>query len=132
MEVAYTFASRSTCLRLQVGCVFSLDGRILVTGYNGAPAHMAHCTPETCNADNPCLNTQHAEANAIAFAARHGVRLEGSTLHVTNTPCRSCALSIINIGVEKVLYAEFYRDATGLNLIKEAMILTEYFNHKKR
>jgi dCMP deaminase len=126
MDVAYTFASRSTCLRLQVGCVFSLDGRILVTGYNGAPAGMDHCHPMTCNKDHPCLNTMHAEANAIAFAARHGVQLQGSTLYVTNSPCRPCAMLLINVGVEKVVYAEKYRDTSGINMLEQAKIPPYY------
>ena len=43
MGVAYLFAKRSTCSRLHVGAVFSKAGRILVTGYNGAPSGLPHC-----------------------------------------------------------------------------------------
>jgi dCMP deaminase len=47
MEFARTAAKRGTCPELQVGCAFSLNGRILVTGYNGAPAGLPHCDHES-------------------------------------------------------------------------------------
>ncbi|MBN1892838.1 hypothetical protein JW906_00005, partial [bacterium] len=37
MEIARLVATRSTCLRRQVGAVFVRDKRILATGYNGVP-----------------------------------------------------------------------------------------------
>lgn len=47
MEVAQVVARRGTCSRAQVGVVFARDGRILATGYNGAPPGMAHCVHES-------------------------------------------------------------------------------------
>ena len=37
MDIAELVASRSTCLRRQVGAVIVKDRRIISTGYNGAP-----------------------------------------------------------------------------------------------
>ena len=95
MYVAQAIAERGTCCRLRVGAVICRDGRILATGYNGAPAGMPHCEHEKGD-DTPCEVTVHAEANAIAFAARHGVRTEGAELHTTHSPCLTCAKLIIN------------------------------------
>lgn len=80
---------------------------------------MPHCGPE-CNQSTPCSNTQHAEANGIAFAAGHGVNLAGSTLYVTNSPCKSCSMLLINAGVEAVFYDVAYRITDGLDLLKAA------------
>lgn len=126
MDIAKTMSVRSTCLRLQVGCVFSLAGRVLSTGYNGAPSGMAHCKDSTCNEETPCINTGHAEANGIAFAAKYGVSLNGCSLYTTDSPCRSCAILIVNVGVEKVYYSQPYRDTSGLDLIRAAFIPVEH------
>lgn len=51
---------------------------------------------------------QHAEQLVIAKAARHGHPLEGYTLAVNWFPCSSCAGSIIESGIRKVIV---YKDA---------------------
>lgn len=119
MHTAWVWASRSTCSRLDVGCVISRDGRILVQGYNGAPAGMPHCTHDS---DKPCTQAEHAERNAIAWAARNGVKLEGAEMHVTVSPCLSCAMTIVNAGVVKVMWAQEYRDRAGIQLLTAAHI----------
>ncbi len=143
MSTAYLWAARSTCSRLQVGCVIHREGRILVQGYNGAPAGLEHCDhtctcprPEYpyinehqeevhrmgCPAPMPCTRSVHAEQNAISFAARWGVGLEGAELYCTNQPCLACAQTIINAGISRVLYAEPYRLRAGHELLEEAGI----------
>ena len=117
MKVAELFALRSTCLRGQVGVVAVKDKRIIATGYNGAPEGFPHCTPETCNADHPCTNTIHAEANLIAFAARAGIKLEGATLYCTHAPCKKCAELILQSGIVELYYRNCYRNTDGLNLL---------------
>lgn len=121
MLVAQAMAFRSTCSRLNVGAVIALDRRILTTGYNGAPAGMHHCAhPE--NEKGGCTNAVHAEANAIAFAARHGVSVAGATLFTTHSPCQACAHLIINSGIVEVMYADQYRDATPLDMLRKAKL----------
>ncbi len=44
----------------------------------------------------------HAEANIIALAARHGVRLDGSTLFVNLQPCVECCKLIIQAGIKEI------------------------------
>lgn len=117
VQTAFIWAQQSTCSRLSVGCVIAREGRILVQGYNGAPAGMDHCPPE--HEPEQCLSV-HAEQNAIAFAAKWGVALDGSEMVVTHQPCLSCARSIINAGIRKVYYAEPYRLQDGLELLGDA------------
>lgn len=143
METAAVFAQRSTCSRASVGVVIARDGRILVTGYNGAPAGMDHCSHDCdcegkplsgalkyqaawhdprCMSLQPCRIAVHAEANAIAYAAKHGVSLDGAELHTTLCPCLPCAQLIVNAGIWRVVAAQPYRDQSGLDLLKKAGI----------
>lgn len=68
----------------------------------------------------------HAEANAIAFAARWGVSLEGAELHTTLTPCIPCAQLIINTGIIRVVSMVPHHDPsrTGVQLLENAGIAT--------
>ena len=43
MEITRLVASRSTCLRRQVGAVLVKEKNILATGYNGVPSGITHC-----------------------------------------------------------------------------------------
>lgn len=128
MLVAITevVALRSTCNRAQVGAVVAQDGRIVSTGYAGAPSGMPHCGPQ-CNTDAPCTRTVHAEAGAISYAARAGIALEGATLYCTHTPCKNCSGLIINSGIIRVIYLKPYRLTEGLELLKEAGIYVEQY-----
>ena len=108
LATAFVMARRGTCSRAQVGCVVALDGRILSTGYNGTPRGMAHC--EHADAE-PCATSVHAEANAVAFAARHGVGLDGSVLYTTLSPCVVCA--------------KVYRNTDGLDLLLRASVAVD-------
>lgn len=47
MAVAHVISQRGTCSRLKVGAVIERNGRIIATGYNGAPAGMDHCVHDT-------------------------------------------------------------------------------------
>lgn len=141
MQSAGNWAERSTCSRAQVGAVISREGRILSSGYNGAPTGMPHCnhgclclTPwpfdlgetdgrdlarhvEGCAANEPCSKAIHAEANAIIHAAKYGVGVDGAELHTTRMPCLNCAGMIINAGIRRVVYLENHRERTGLDLL---------------
>lgn len=141
MQVAEVFATRSTCSRAHVGVVIARDGRILSTGYNGAPAGMAHCdhTNEAKIIFDPithkelygsagkppdpgCKVAVHAEANAIAYAAQHGIQLSGADLYSTYMPCLPCAQLVINSGIQRVLVRTLYRDRSGMRLLEAAQI----------
>jgi dCMP deaminase len=120
LRVAQVIATRATCSRLSVGAVLATEGRILSTGYNGAPAGMDHCLHTN---SEPCKTAVHAEANAIAFAAKHGVSTRGSTLYTTHSPCLTCSHLIINAGVVRVVYETVYRDPGPLKLLESVGVL---------
>ncbi len=50
----------------------------------------------------------HAEAGAIAYAAKKGIVLEGAKMYVTTFPCPPCARLIKEAGIKKVYYCEGY------------------------
>ena len=125
LTVAFTLAQRSTCTRLHVGAIAALDGRILATGYNGAPAGTPHCTHPPSEI---CQRSVHAEANVVAYAARHGVSLAGSEVYATDSPCYTCACLLINAGISSVVFVRKYRDESGLRLLADVGVKVYHVN----
>lgn len=126
IDIAFIVSRRSTCARSQVGAVIADEGRIVSTGYAGAPAGMPHCSSGVCDLSQPCTRTVHAEANAIAWAARSGIIIEGCALYCTLSPCLDCAKLIINSGIKRVVYGQAYRKTDGIDLLKSVGIDVTY------
>jgi len=63
--------------------------------------------------------------NAIAFAAKAGVSVDGCTMYCSMSPCINCAKIIVNSGIKELKYVEEYRDTAGLRLLKKAGIEVE-------
>lgn len=127
MAIAELAASRSTCLRRQVGAVIVQEKRIVATGYNGAPSGMEHCLVLGCLRDRlgvpsgtraEVCRGLHAEQNALMFS--RGADLRGATLYCTNQPCVVCAKLIIQAGIRTVVYKESYPDPLALEFFREA------------
>jgi dCMP deaminase len=111
MNIAEQVATRSTCSRKNVGAVIVRDKTILSTGYNGSLRGAPHCDDLGHDLENDhCVRTVHAEANAVAQAAKHGIRIDQSEIYVTASPCLTCFKLIANAGITKIYYKEFYRD----------------------
>jgi len=123
MNIARQVASRSTCDRKHVGAVIVRDRTILSTGYNGSIRGLAHCDEVGhLMEDGHCVRTVHAEANAIAQAARNGVAIEGAEIYITASPCWGCFRLLANSGIRRIHYGEFYRDAKIHDFAEEAGI----------
>ena len=129
LQLARQAATRSTCLRRQVGAVLVRDKRLLATGYNGSPRDTAHCLDVGCLREQMCIPSGerqelcraiHAEQNAIIQAAVHGVAIEGATLYATLQHCILCAKMLINCGVREIHYLEGYPDELSLQMFDEA------------
>lgn len=130
MQVARVIAARATCSRLQVGAVLTRDGRVVATGYNGAPAGMPHCSHD--GNEQRCTRAIHAERNVIGFAARHGVRTDQTTLYLTHAPCLDCASVLIAAGVVRVVYGETYRSDAGIVSLSEVGVTVETLERDAR
>jgi dCMP deaminase len=141
MEVAHTIAKRATCDRGRSGCVISRDRQILVTGYVGSPVGLPHCDEvghlmkKTIHEDDRitlhCVRTVHAEQNAICQAAKLGVALEGATLYCRMTPCRTCAMLIINCGIKRVVCEyQYHAGQESEEMFRVAGIELNYVNRE--
>jgi dCMP deaminase len=110
-DIAHVVAKRATCPRANVGVVLVKDRRILATGYNGSPKGVDHCVDVGCRIDNGhCERAIHAETNAIAQAALHGVSLHGATCYSTHQPCRNCTKALIASGIAEIIFTTAYPD----------------------
>jgi dCMP deaminase len=139
MEIAHTVSKRATCDRGRSGCVIARDRQILVTGYVGSPKGLAHCDEvghqmkkmlhEDGRTSMHCVRTVHAEQNAICQAARLGIGIEGATLYCRMTPCRVCAMLIINCGITRVVCEKKYHDgAESEKMLEDAGVKIQYFS----
>lgn len=126
MQIAFLVSQESKCVSWKVGAVIAKDGRIISTGYNGSPMGHKNCS-EHAKENNWLLddgrlakihrvahstwshsNEIHAELNAILFAAKSGISLEGASLYVTASPCPDCVKSICQSGIKTVVYSKLY------------------------
>jgi len=123
MNIAKEVSTRSTCDRKHVGAVIVRDKTLLSTGYNGSIKGLPHCNDAGCEmVDGHCIRTSHAEANAIVQAAKNGVKIDGSEIYVTASPCYNCFKLIANSGIKVIFYNELYRDERIKNRAKEVGI----------
>lgn len=149
-QIVQVVAQRSTCLRYQVGALIVREGRIVSMGYNGPVSGRPECKQipsfdklitDPAYADRPvsrvinelngdpllcegpgCTRSLHAETNAIAFAAKAGVSVEGCTLYCSLSPCINCAKVIVNSGIKEVKFLKKYRNEEGIRFLQESGI----------
>ena len=129
MHIAEIVATRSTCLHRHIGAVIVRGKQIVSTGYNGAPAGHPHCTNIGCarvgvpsGERSELCRAAHAEQNAINFAARYGIAIEGATIYTTTYPCSWCAKSIVNAGIKRVVYCEDYPDKLAKEILENVQV----------
>jgi len=81
----------------------SPTGTVRATGYNGPPMGVRDLSERF---DRPAkyLFASHAEANMIAFCARAGIATDGCAVYVTHMPCASCARTLIQAGIKRVVF----------------------------
>ncbi len=129
LKLADLVATRSTCLRRQVGAVLVKNERIISTGYNGAPRGLEHCLDIGCLREEQGIPSGHryelcrgvhAEQNAIINAAYYGISTAGATIYCTNQPCTICARMIINAGIIRVVHRGDFDDDLALEFLHQA------------
>ncbi len=116
------------------------DKQILSTGYNGAPAGIAHCDTAGCLREklkvppgerHELCRGLHAEQNAIIQAAVHGVSIDRSTMYCTHEPCSVCSKMIINAGIKTVVVGGNYPDKLAREILKEAGVKVINAQHRR-
>jgi dCMP deaminase len=135
LMLAKLAATRSTCLAFPVGAVIVKNKQVVGTGYNGSPSGSAHCTTQgycypglsSCDASKTLPSRAvHAEANAIAQAAKNGVSTDGASIYVTLEPCLSCLKLIISAGIKEIFYETSFNSGENAKVrdsfIQESLI----------
>lgn len=122
LRIASEMADLSHCVQIKVGCVFVRDGRIICTGVNGTPSGVPNCddvwgpglidtndkVKRAGHHDWALLREIHAEQNAVAYAARNGISLEGSVVFCTLEPCADCIKLLAAVGVKDIVFRDMY------------------------
>ncbi|PKP08304.1 MAG: CMP deaminase [Bacteroidetes bacterium HGW-Bacteroidetes-3] len=127
MRMAYEWGKLSYCERKQVGAIIVKDRMIISDGFNGTPTGF----------ENPCEDREgntkwyvlHAEANAILKVAASTQSCKDSTLYITLSPCKECSKLIHQSGIKRVVYANAYKDETGLEFLKKAGVELTHLNN---
>lgn len=120
LKVAEETAKLSFANRTKVGAILVRDNRIIAQGHNGQPVNFDNCCEDVL--PDGTLKTKetviHAEANAIYFCAKNGLKTDGTTLYISMSPCVKCALGIIQAGISRVFYRDEYRDRSGIDFLR--------------
>jgi len=122
MKTAFHLAEKSKCVSHHVGAVITKDNRIITNGYNGSPPGLRNCCDhfDKHNFDRMLHsrwsddNEVHAEMNALMFAAKHNVEVDGCNMYVTISPCNECLKNIAMTGIKNIYYLYKY-DRIDLN-----------------
>ena len=118
LTMAKTWGNLSYCERKKVGALIVKDRMIISDGYNGTPSGFENvCEDEDHYTKWYVL---HAEANAITKVSASTQSSEGSTLYVTLSPCRDCSKLIHQAKIKRVVYADQYKDTSGLDFLEKA------------
>lgn len=141
IKLTEVVGSRGTCDRGRSGSILVKDKRILATGYVGAPVGIPSCddvghemhtvTQEDGTVSRHCIRTAHAEQNAVTNAARVGVAIQGSTIYCQMVPCYSCAKTIINAGIVRVVAVkDYHASSLSKKIFKQAKIKLTIINNE--
>lgn len=118
LRMAAEWGKLSHCKRKQVGAIIVKDRMIISDGYNGTPTGFENY----CEDDNGYTKwyVLHAEANAILKVAASTQSSKGATLYITLSPCKECSKLIYQSGIIRVVYAEAYKDNSGIEFLEKA------------
>jgi dCMP deaminase len=106
-EIVQVTAKRSSCERLNVGCILVRDNRIIAQGYNG---FLPGCEHKSIVRDGHEQATVHAEQNALCDCAKRGVSCNNSIAYVTHYPCIICTRLLLASGIRSIKYMYDYKN----------------------
>ena len=119
-QITYLVSTRSSCEKLNVGCLFVKDNRIIAQGYNG---YIAGCEHKMVIRDNHNIGTIHAEQNAITDCAKRGVSCDKCVAYISHYPCFNCMKLMVSCGICEIKYIDDYKNDPLVNdLANEAKI----------
>jgi len=122
LKMAREWGALSYCERKQVGAIMVKERMIISDGYNGTPSGFENiCEDEEGYTKWYVL---HAEANAISKVASSTHSCKGATLYITLSPCKECSKLIHQSGIKRVVYANAYKDLSGIKFLEAAGVAT--------
>ena len=113
-EIVQVTAKRSSCNRLNVGCILVKDKRIIAQGYNG---FLPGCPHKSIVRDNHEQATVHAEQNTIADCAKRTVSCMDSTAFITHYPCLNCCKILLASGIKEIKYINDYKNDSLVDVL---------------
>ncbi|MGG8495380.1 deoxycytidylate deaminase [Tenacibaculum sp. TC6] len=130
LKMAREWGQLSHCERKKVGALIVKDRMIISDGYNGTPSGFEnHCEDEEGYTKWYVL---HAEANAILKVASSTQSCEGATLYITLSPCQQCSKLIHQAGIKRVVYADAYKDPSGLDFLEKAGVKLTHLPYEQK
>lgn len=128
LKMAYEWGKLSHCKRKQVGALIVKGRMIISDGFNGTPSGFDNC----CEDENGVTKWEvlHAEANAILKVASSTQSCQGATLYITLSPCKECSKLVHQAGIKRVVYANAYKDTSGLDFLKKAGVEVKYLPYE--
>lgn len=118
MRMAFEWSKLSYCDRKKVGALIVKDRMIISDGFNGSPTGFENSCED--KEGNTKWYVLHAEANAILKVAASTQSCKDSTLYITLSPCKECSKLIHQSGIKRVVYANAYKDSSGLDFLEKA------------
>lgn len=126
MELAIDEAEESSDWWRRVGAVIVKDGEAVIIEHNRhVPSqHTPYVNGDPRNVAHKGVNLElatslHAEAGAVARAAKNGISLDGAEIYVTTFPCPPCAKQIAYSGIKKMYYSSGYGVSDGETILRE-------------
>lgn len=128
LRMALEWGKLSHCKRKQVGALIVKDRMIISDGFNGTPTGFDNC----CEDEEGVTKWEvlHAEANAILKVASSTQSAKNATLYITLSPCTQCSKLIHQAGIKRVVYANAYKDLSGIDFLKKANVAVTHLPYE--
>jgi dCMP deaminase len=117
-----------------VGCIFISKDNYVIYASNKTIPGLLTCDDtdndiitsiHNNNNVNNCINTLHAEQEAIALAARYGYSTDKGTIFVNCYPCWNCFKIMAAAGIKTIIYKNYYLKEGENNRVEAAIKLLE-------
>ena len=128
LKMAREWGKLSHCKRKQVGALIVKGRMIISDGFNGTPSGFDNCCEDESGATK--WEVLHAEANAILKVASSTQSANGATLYITLSPCTQCSKLIHQAGIKRVVYADAYKDLSGIKFLEKAGVTVNHLPYE--
>jgi dCMP deaminase len=129
LKMAREWGKLSHCKRKQVGALIVKERMIISDGFNGTPSGFDNCCED--EEGKTKWEVLHAEANAILKVASSTQSTKGATLYITLSPCTDCSKLIHQSGIKRVVYANAYKDLSGLEFLQKAGVEVQHLPYEE-